>query len=69
MHTVGINGIIVLIEQRKVRCKAKEKIMSAALDYLEKLIREGWEYPDAEYKAACKFGVSADELRADYDRQ
>jgi hypothetical protein len=43
--------------------------MSAALDYLKKLISEGWEYPDAEFKAARKFGISADDLRDDYDRQ
>ncbi|NVM80067.1 hypothetical protein FHW83_005912 [Duganella sp. SG902] len=42
--------------------------MSQALEYLRALIAEGWEYPDAEYKAARKFGVSADELRDEYDR-
>jgi hypothetical protein len=43
--------------------------MGNALDYLLELIEAGWEYPDAEYKAARKFGVPADELRACYDNR
>jgi hypothetical protein len=43
--------------------------MTQALDYLNELIAAGWEYPDAEYKAATKYQVDADELRAEYDAQ
>jgi hypothetical protein len=43
--------------------------MTQALDYLNELIAAGWEYPDAEFNAARKFSVSADDLRADYDAQ
>lgn len=43
--------------------------MGNALEYLLELIATGWEYPDAEYKAALKFGVPADELRACYDNR
>jgi len=43
--------------------------MGSALEYLLELIATGWEYPDAAYKAACKFDVSADELRACYDNR
>lgn len=42
--------------------------MSAALAYLVALVESGVEYPEAEYQAAKKYPVSADELRADYDR-
>jgi hypothetical protein len=40
-----------------------------ALTYLMKLIDDGIEYPDAEWKASQRYGVSADDLRNDYDRQ
>jgi hypothetical protein len=42
--------------------------MSNALAYLIELVEDGMEYPDAEFKAARKFQVPADELRDDYDR-
>jgi hypothetical protein len=42
-------------------------MMGEALEYLIQLIHDGVEYPDAEYKAVKKYGVSADELRACYD--
>lgn len=38
-----------------------------ALDYLITLIQSGYEYPDAEWKASQKFGISCDELRELYD--
>lgn len=43
--------------------------MTDAIDYLISLINDGWEYPDAEYKAAKKFGVDCDELRQCYDNR
>lgn len=44
-----------------------DNIVNEALLYMRALIKEGWEYPHAEYKAARKFGVSADVLCAAYD--
>lgn len=41
--------------------------MSEALDYLLKLVDEGMEYPDAEWKASRRFSVPAGDLRTDYD--
>lgn len=41
--------------------------MGAALYCLLGLIDEGWEYPDAEHKAARKFGVNQRHLRSAYD--
>ena len=43
--------------------------MGNALEYLIYLIETGVEYPDAEFKAAKKFTVPSDELRACYDAQ
>lgn len=43
--------------------------MQAALDYLNALIAQGWEYPDAHAKAATTHRVDAAELQAEYDRQ
>lgn len=43
--------------------------MQAALDYLNALVAQGWEYPDAHSKAAMKHGVDADDLQVEYDRQ
>lgn len=43
--------------------------MQQAYDYMISLIASGVEYPDAEWKAAKKFGVSGDELREMYDEE
>ncbi|WP_268994228.1 hypothetical protein [Janthinobacterium sp. FW305-128] len=43
--------------------------MSEAMEYLEKLITDGVDYPDAEFKTSVKFDIDANDLRADYDRQ
>jgi hypothetical protein len=43
--------------------------MQQAYDYMILLISSGVEYPDAEWKAAHKFGVSSDELRNMYDSE
>lgn len=43
--------------------------MSQALNYLKELISQGWEYPEAEFKAASKFSINASDLRDDYDRE
>jgi hypothetical protein len=38
-----------------------------ALEYLTQLIAEGWEYPEAEFKASEKFKVNYQKLRDAYD--
>ena len=38
-----------------------------ALNYLVMLIEQGYEYPDAEWKASQKYNVPAEELRDLYD--
>ena len=38
-----------------------------ALERLNELLADGWEYPDAEYRAARDIGVTCDALRAEYD--
>ena len=43
--------------------------MQHAYDYMISLIDSGIEYPDAEWKAASKFGVSCDDLREMYDSE
>lgn len=41
--------------------------LANALNYLLSLIQQGWEYPDAEWKAASTHTVSSDALRDAYD--
>lgn len=41
--------------------------LERALEALLELIRNGWEYPDAEWKISQRFKVSHDELREAYD--
>lgn len=43
--------------------------MQQAYEYMVSLVGSGVEYPDAEWKAASKFGVSCDELREMYDSE
>lgn len=43
--------------------------MDGALEYLIQLIDDGYEYPDAQYKASQKFKVSSEELQERYDDQ
>ncbi len=43
--------------------------MSKALVYLNALIAQGWEYPDAHAKAATTFAVDSVELQHLYDQQ
>ncbi len=43
--------------------------MQAALDFLNALIAQGWEYPDAHAKAVVRHCVDGSELQAEYDRQ
>ena len=43
--------------------------MQTALAYLNELIESGIDYPDAEYRAAKRFSISADDLREAYDLQ
>ncbi|MDI6976536.1 hypothetical protein [Serratia sp. Se-RSBMAAmG] len=40
-----------------------------ALVYLNALIREGYEYPDAHTKAVLKYNVDGDDLSEAYDNQ
>ena len=42
-------------------------MMTQALNYLISLINSGMEYPDAEWKTAQKFKVSAADLCEAYD--
>lgn len=49
--------------------KTTENTMQAALKYLNHLIAQGWEYPDAHAKAATTHRVDAVDLQAEYDRQ
>ena len=41
----------------------------AACEYLCSLITQGIEYPDAQWKAAQKYHVSADDLQEWYDAE
>lgn len=43
--------------------------MDAALNYLNRLIDQGVEYPEAHYRAFDLFGCDADALQAAYDHQ
>lgn len=43
--------------------------MQRALHVLNALVKEGVEYPDAEYRAATRMHVDHTELRAAYDAQ
>ena len=38
-----------------------------ALDYLVELISDGYEFPDALWKATVKFGGNSDDLTDEYD--
>lgn len=40
-----------------------------ALVYLNVLISQGWEYPDAHTKAVMKYKVDGDDLSSAYDNQ
>jgi hypothetical protein len=57
-------------DEKEIEMRREEKI-ELALGYLKRLIASGWEYPDAEYQAAKKYGLKGQEindLRADYDK-
>ncbi|WP_165391010.1 hypothetical protein [Pseudoduganella lutea] len=41
--------------------------VEAALEHLQRLIEDGWEYPDAHPKVALAYNVGADALQAAYD--
>lgn len=43
--------------------------MNAAVAKLNRLIADGWEFPDACWKVAKSTGFSVDELRRAYDDQ
>lgn len=42
--------------------------LDKAYNYLIQLLEDDGEYPDCEFKAACKYNVSCDDLREMYDR-
>lgn len=44
-------------------------IEQAALRLMNRLIYEGWEYPDAEWKVSRKTGLSCEAIRELYDSQ
>ena len=44
-------------------------LLQDALDYMNTLITEGIEYPDAQYQTAVKFKVDYVALANAYDRQ
>lgn len=46
-----------------------DKSLATALAELNYLLSCGYEYPDAEFKAARKNSVDLDVLRAAYDKQ
>ncbi len=46
---------------------APKRTIAAALSTLTALVAKGVEYPEAEWQASQKHGVSADRLRAAYD--
>ena len=49
---------------------AKSRTMLAgALERMNYLISIGREYPDAQYHASVEFGVSAEDLQAEYDAE
>ena len=41
--------------------------LTQALHYLRQLIADGWEYPDAHWKASHRMRVCPDALQAAYD--
>lgn len=43
--------------------------LESAFSYMISLIDEGYEYPDAQWKAAYKFSVDCSELEQLYDEQ
>lgn len=45
----------------------KARRLFAALDMLQALIAQGWEYPDAHAKACTKYGIDGDTLADAYD--
>lgn len=48
---------------------SKMSNFEAACEYLCSLITQGMEYPDAQWKAAQKYHVSADDLQEWYDAE
>ena len=44
-----------------------EAMVLNAVEYVIKLVREGWEFPDACMKATALYSVGHDELREAYD--
>ncbi|MND11850.1 hypothetical protein D3C80_19620 [compost metagenome] len=58
----------IINQKEEIRMK-KAANMDGALEYLIQLIDDGYEYPDAQYKASQKFKVSAEELQERYDDQ
>ena len=54
---------------RTVSLNSPEITLELALRYMLKLIAEGYEYPDAQWKATQRYNVSADDLTEAYDAQ
>lgn len=52
-----------------MRLATMEERITAAAQYMRELIDAGWEYPDAQWKAATARGVEANALADEYDNQ
>jgi hypothetical protein len=63
----GTTQNLYVLDGMPVAEAATDGDLDAALQYLQQLINQGVEYPDAQFKAAAKFKVSPDELQAAYD--
>jgi len=53
--------------KKRLGAPAKKTTLENAVIALHKLIKSGWEYPDAEYKISGKYGVTGSSLRRMYD--
>jgi hypothetical protein len=55
-----------------MKIEAKQRLQASkveqALEYLNGLMKQGYEYPDASAKACLKFRCNSDELRDAYDK-
>lgn len=50
-----------------MRVDAYDMDVYSALEYLDQLLDQGMEYPDAQYKAAKRYKVDPDTLQKAYD--
>ena len=55
--------------KKPVKSETPEQRLTRALARMNALIDQGYEYPDAQYKAAAECGVSHEDLGFAYDEQ